>query len=80
MTIERAPKGVDTAKYDELLKEIPGAETGPVQVASFTQDSLHGTFPEEFMKFLKERPNIKLTDAAQFFEKVMSVKLLPEQV
>lgn len=51
-----------------------------MNVATFTQDKLHGTFPEEFLNFVKGKPNVKLADAAKFFENAMSIKTPLEQV
>lgn len=75
-TIERPTKGVDLGKFDELLKELPAKGSA----ATFINDKLHGIFPEEFLKHLKQRSDIKLVDAAGFFERVISVKTPPEQV
>jgi len=75
-TIERQTKGVDLGKFEELLKEVP--TTG--LVATFLNDKLHGIFPEEFLKFLNQKKNLKLVDGSGFFERVISVKTPPEQV
>ena len=78
ITIERPTKGVNADKYEELLKELPGIEAGPVPVATFIQDPLHGTFPEEFLNFVKGK--LTLVEASGFFENVISIKAPPEQV
>ena len=77
VTIERPTKGIDIAKFDELLKPLL---SGTATIATFTNDKLHGTFPEEFMNYMKKKSNIKLVDASGFFERVIAIKTQPEQV
>lgn len=74
-TVERPTKGMDFGKFEEL-KELPAAGVA----ATFLNDKLHGVFPEEFLKFLRQNTKLKLIDASGFFERVISVKTPPEQV
>ena len=54
--------------------------SGTSTIATFTNDKLHGAFPDELMKFIKKKSNLKLTDASGFFERVVAIKTPPEQV
>ena len=79
MVIERDKKDEDSGKYEELLKDVANSE-GELKLATFVNDSLQGTFPEKFLKFIKDQPKYKLVDVSMFFEGIMRVKLAPEQV